>query len=63
MLELAPNARLATPALSALRMATWWPVRFERVHAIRAGDQLHLGDRTLTAVQPPLYDNPMSTGS
>jgi hypothetical protein len=62
VLELAPRARLATQAFSALRMSTWWPVPFERVHAIRAGDQLHVGDRTLTAVQPPLYDNPLSTG-
>ncbi len=62
VLELAPNARLATPAFSALRMATWWPVPLERVHAIRPGDQLHVGDRTLVAIRPPLYDNPMSTG-
>ncbi len=62
VLELAPNARLVTPAFSALRMASWWPVPLQRVHAIRAGDQLNVGDRTLTALQPPLYDNPMSTG-
>lgn len=62
VLELAPNARLATPAFSALRMASWWPVPLERVHAVRAGDELTVGDRTLTALQPPLYDNPMSTG-
>lgn len=34
----------------------------ERVHAIRAGDRLPVGDRTLRAVSPPLYDNPLSTG-
>lgn len=62
VLELAPHARLATQAFSALRMATWWPVPLERVHAIRSGGQLHVGDRTLTAVPPPLYDNPMSIG-
>lgn len=62
VLELAPEARLLTPAFSALRMATWWPVPFHRVHAIRAGDRLPVGDRTLRAVPPPLYDNPMSTG-
>lgn len=62
VLELAPDARLATNGLGALRMATWWPVPLERVHAIRRGDQLHVGDRALTAVRPPLYDNPMSTG-
>ncbi|HEV2766214.1 MAG TPA: MBL fold metallo-hydrolase [Acidimicrobiales bacterium] len=60
--ELAPHARLVTHAFSALRMSTWWPVPFDRVHAIRVGDRLPVGDRTLRAVAPPLYDNPMSTG-
>jgi glyoxylase-like metal-dependent hydrolase (beta-lactamase superfamily II) len=62
IMEAAPNARLVTHAFSALRMSTWWPVPMERVHAIRAGDEIHVGDRTLTAVAPPLFDNPMSTG-
>ena len=60
--ELAPQARLVTHALSALRMASWWPVPLDRVHAIRPGDRVSVGDRTLRAVAPPLYDNPMSTG-
>ena len=62
VLELAPHARLVTHAFSALRMSSWWPVPLERVHAIRVGDRLPVGDRTLLAVAPPLYDNPMSTG-
>jgi glyoxylase-like metal-dependent hydrolase (beta-lactamase superfamily II) len=62
MMDLAPEARLVTHAMSALRMSTWWPVPLDRVHAIRFGDELHVGDRTLTAVAPPLFDNPMSTG-
>jgi hypothetical protein len=62
VMEAAPNAKLVTHAMCALRMATWWPVPMDRVHAIRFGDELHVGDRTLTAVAPPLFDNPMSTG-
>jgi glyoxylase-like metal-dependent hydrolase (beta-lactamase superfamily II) len=62
VLELAPNAKLVTHGLSALRMASWWPVPLDRVHAIRVGDRLAVGDRTLRAVPPPLYDNPTSTG-
>lgn len=62
VLEAAPQARLVTHAFSALRMGTWWPVPFDRVHAIRAGDRLPVGDRTLRAVPPPLFDNPMSIG-
>lgn len=60
--EMAPNAKLVTHALSALRMSTWWHVPLDRVHAIRVGDSLHVGDRTLRAVAPPLFDNPTSTG-
>ncbi len=62
VLELAPHARLVTHAFSALRMCSWWPVPLDRVHAIRPGDRLPVGDRTLRAVAPPLFDNPMSTG-
>jgi hypothetical protein len=62
VMERAPNAKLVTHAMSAMRMATWWPVPFDRVHAIRPGDEIHVGDRTLRAVAPPLFDNPMSTG-
>jgi len=62
IMSLAPNATLVTHAFSALRMATWWPVPMERVHAIRAGDDIHVGDRTLTAVAPPLFDSPLSLG-
>lgn len=60
--DVAPNARLVTNALSALRMSSWWPVPLDRVHAIRAGDRIAVGDRTLRAVAPPLFDNPLSTG-
>ena len=60
--ELAPNARLVTHALAAMRMSSWWPVPMDRVHAMRVGDRLSVGDRTLRAVAPPVYDNPMSTG-
>ena len=61
-MELAPNAKLVTHGFSAMRMSTWWPVPMDRVHAIRPGDEIHVGDRSLRAVTPPLFDNPMSTG-
>jgi flavorubredoxin len=62
VLELAPNARLVCHGLAAMRMSTWWSVPMDRVHAIRVGDRLFVGDRTLRAVAPPLFDNPLSTG-
>lgn len=60
--ELAPRARLVMHAFAAMRMSTWWPVPMDRVHAIRPGDELDVGDRTLRAIAPPVFDNPMSTG-
>jgi glyoxylase-like metal-dependent hydrolase (beta-lactamase superfamily II) len=62
VLEVAPNAQLVCHALAAMRMSSWWPVPMDRVHAIRFGDRLPVGDRTLRAIAPPLFDNPMSTG-
>ena len=62
VMEAAPNARLACHAMAALRMGTWWPLPFERVYAMRPGDRLPVGDRTLRAIAPPLFDNPVSTG-
>lgn len=62
VLELAPGARLVTNAFCALRMATWWPVPFHRVHAITVGDAIDVGDRRLRAISPPLFDDPLSIG-
>lgn len=62
VMELAPQAKLATHAFSAMRMASWWPVPLDRVYALAFGDRLDVGDRTLRAVPPPTFDNPTSTG-
>jgi flavorubredoxin len=62
VLSVAPQARLATHALSALRMTTAWNVPMDRVFALSSGDTIDAGDRKLKALRPPLFDNPMSTG-
>lgn len=62
VMQLAPQARLATHALGALRMSTWWPVPLDRVHALTLEDRLDVGDRALRAIRPPVFDNPMSIG-
>jgi glyoxylase-like metal-dependent hydrolase (beta-lactamase superfamily II) len=62
IMDSAPQARLATPALGAMRMATWWPVPFDRVFALTLDTKLDVGDRKLRAVRPPTFDNPLSTG-
>jgi len=62
IMELAPDARLATQVFGAMRMATWWPVPFDRVHALTLETRLDVGDRKLRAIRPPTFDNPLSTG-
>lgn len=62
IMEAAPQVKLATNALAAMRMSTWWPVPLDRVYAITFGDRLDVGDRKLLAVAPPSFDNPTSTG-
>ncbi|HXH20719.1 MAG TPA: MBL fold metallo-hydrolase [Dehalococcoidia bacterium] len=62
VMRIAPNAKLVTHALAAMRMSTWWDVPLDRVHAIGPGQKLDVGDRTLVGFAPPVFDNPMSTG-
>ncbi len=58
VLEASPSARLAANSLAVLRMSTAWPVPMHRVYWLNSGDSLRVGDRELTAVRPPLFDNP-----
>jgi flavorubredoxin len=62
VLEAAPSARLVTHSLACLRMSTAWPVPMDRVHWLNSGDRIEVGDRELTAVRPPLFDNPTTIG-
>lgn len=62
VLERAPQAKLATHGLGALRASTWCPIPLDRVHALQIGSTIDVGDRTLHAIRPPVFDNPTSTG-
>jgi flavorubredoxin len=62
VLEAAPAARLAVNALAMLRMSTAWQVPMHRVYWLNSGDSIRVGDRKLTAVRPPLFDNPTAIG-
>jgi len=39
-------------------MSTAWPLPMDRVYWLNPGDSINVGDRKLTAVRPPLFDNP-----
>ena len=38
------------------------PLPMDRVHLVNPGQTITVGDRTLTAVKPPAFDNPITTG-
>ena len=54
----APEARLLTHGLAALRSSLAFDIPLDRVHAIVEGDRLSIGERTLRVFRPPLFDNP-----
>lgn len=61
VLARAPDARLVTTFLGMAKMGLLGlPV--ERVRLINPGQHLHAGDRALTAVAPPVFDAPETTG-
>jgi len=62
VLERAPNARIAMHGLGALRLSTAVPLPLDRVHAVRPRGVLDVGDRTLYAIRPPVFDNPTTVG-
>jgi flavorubredoxin len=62
IMELSPKAKLVTHAFSAFRLSTAWSLPWRRVQALSLGEGLNVGDRILTPIRPPLFDNPMSTG-
>jgi flavorubredoxin len=62
VVDAAPKARLAANSLAVLRSMTAWSVPMERVYWLNSGDSIQVGDRQLTAVRPPLFDNPTTIG-
>lgn len=62
LLEASPSAWLAANCLAVLRMSTVWPVPMHRVYWLNSGDSIRVGDRKVTAVRPPLFDNPTTIG-
>lgn len=59
LLALAPNARVITAFISVGIMSVGAePIPPERALLIRDGSTVDIGDRTLSATRPPLFDNP-----
>jgi hypothetical protein len=58
-----PKIRVITTFLGVGIMSlTTAPLPMDRVHFVNPGQKITLGGRTLTAVKPPVFDNPSTTG-
>ncbi|GAA4871200.1 MBL fold metallo-hydrolase [Actinomycetospora straminea] len=58
VLAACPNATVLTTWFSLGRMAEEWETPIERCRFVNDGDTIDVGDRTLVAMRPPLFDNP-----
>lgn len=57
-----PRLRLITTFLGVGILSLFSPVPMDRVYLLNPGQELRVGDRTLSAVKPPTFDNPATTG-
>jgi flavorubredoxin len=62
LLALNPQLKVITTFLGVGIMSLSAPPPLDRVYFLNPGESLVVGDRTLTALKPPTYDNPVSTG-
>jgi Metallo-beta-lactamase superfamily len=62
LLDAAPQARLVSTFGGVGILSCEWPVPLDRVYLLNPGQSLEVGDRTLTAFRPPLFDSPVTTG-
>lgn len=62
VLAACPNAVLVTTWFGIGRMADHFEIPMDRVRFVRDGESFDAGDRTLTAVRPPLFDNLTTRG-
>lgn len=57
-----PRLRVITTFLGIGIMSLTAPLPLDRVHLVNPGQEITVGDRTLTAIKPPTFDNPATTG-
>ena len=57
-----PQLRVITTFFGVGIMGLFDPLPMDRVNFVNAGETIMVGDRTLTAVKPPAFDNPITTG-
>jgi glyoxylase-like metal-dependent hydrolase (beta-lactamase superfamily II) len=62
ILEMAPRLRVITTFLGVGKMSLFQPLPMDRVYLLNPGQSINVGDRALTAIKPPSYDAPETTG-
>ncbi len=62
LLEENERLRVITSFLGVGIMGLAAPLPMDRVYLVNPGQRVNVGDRTLTAVRPPAFDNPITTG-
>ncbi len=62
LLEAAPQARVVTTFIGAGILSTERPLPMDRVYLLNPGQRLDVGDRVLSGLRPPLFDNPATVG-
>jgi flavorubredoxin len=62
LLDANPDIRVITTFLGVGIMSLFAPLPMDRVHLVNPGQNITVGERTLTAWKPPAFDNPSTTG-
>jgi flavorubredoxin len=62
VLEAAPELSIITTYLGVGKMSLFKPLPMDRVYLLNPGQSIDVGDRKLTAIKPPSYDAPETTG-
>ena len=62
VMEMCPKAKLVTNFLGLGKLHEEFDFDPHRVHILNDGDSLDIGDRTVHAIRPPLYDSSATTG-
>ena len=62
LLNEVPDLRLITTFLAVGKMSLHNPLPMDRLYFLNPGQSLDLGDRTITALKPPSFDAPETTG-
>ena len=62
ILDAAPRARLVTTFLGFGILNLFMELSPSRLYLLNPGEALDIGDRTLHCIQPPIFDNPATTG-